>query len=76
MKNYITLDNGGYGPADEREGGHDDTVMALAIAVTCHAIGGPITVYEGETVMDLMREVAQIDPNMFHQTIWADRDEE
>jgi len=40
MRDYITLENGGYGPADERAG-HDDTVMAMAIACICAATEGP-----------------------------------
>lgn len=34
MKNYITLPNGGFGNADGVKE-HDDTVMALGIALTC-----------------------------------------
>jgi hypothetical protein len=43
MGNYITLENGGYGNADHEA--HDDTVMALAIAVTCHILDGPLMAY-------------------------------
>lgn len=39
MRDYITLDNGGYGPADAKTG-HDDTVMAMAIACICAATEG------------------------------------
>lgn len=41
LVNYVSLDNGGYGPADGK-GGHDDTVMALAIAVLCHLQEPPL----------------------------------
>jgi hypothetical protein len=44
MENYITLPNdkrGGFGPADEASGGHDDHVMALSIAVTAHSLEAP-----------------------------------
>jgi hypothetical protein len=34
MKNYVVLPDGGYGNADGAKE-HDDTVMALAIALTC-----------------------------------------
>jgi hypothetical protein len=43
MLNYVTLDNGGYGPANED--GYDDTVMSLAITVTCHAMDSPVLAY-------------------------------
>lgn len=39
MRDYVTLPNGGYGPADEKHG-HDDTVMALSIACICSATEG------------------------------------
>jgi hypothetical protein len=40
MRDYVTVDRGGYGPADEKHG-HDDTVMAMAIAVTAHHLSAP-----------------------------------
>jgi hypothetical protein len=40
MRDYVTQDTGGYGPADEKHG-HDDTVMSIAIAVTGHKMSGP-----------------------------------
>ena len=40
MRDYVTQDSGGYGPADEKHG-HDDTVMSLAIALTGHKMSGP-----------------------------------
>ena len=39
MRDYVTQENGGYGPADEKHG-HDDTVMAMAIALTGHFMSG------------------------------------
>jgi hypothetical protein len=39
MRDYITLPNGGYGPADTKTG-HDDTVMAMAISCICAATEG------------------------------------
>ena len=36
MSQYVRKDNGEYGPADEESGGHDDTVMALGIALFCN----------------------------------------
>ena len=44
MRNFVTLSSGGYGPADESHG-HDDTVMALAIACICSATEGPLMAY-------------------------------
>lgn len=41
MMNYVTLPGGGYGNADG-EAGHDDTVMAYAIAVASNFYNGPI----------------------------------
>lgn len=40
MRFYVTLDNGGYGNADDSI--HDDRVMALAIATTCHMMEPPL----------------------------------
>lgn len=40
MRDYVTAERGGYGPADEKHG-HDDTVMAMAIALTGHKMSGP-----------------------------------
>lgn len=45
MRDYISLPNGGYGNAGNED--HDDTVMSLAIAVTCHSMEGPLMPYEG-----------------------------
>lgn len=40
MRDYVTLDNGSYGNSNGSE--YDDTVMALAIAVTCNQLDGPL----------------------------------
>lgn len=48
MRDYITLDNGGYGPADAKYG-HDDTVMSLAIACICSSTDGPPSPFQGPT---------------------------
>lgn len=45
MRDYVTLPNGGYGNAGNEA--HDDTVMSLAIGVTCHSMEGPLMPYEG-----------------------------
>lgn len=46
MRDYVTLENGGYGPADGSE--HDDTVMALAIGTTAQMMEPPLPAY-GQT---------------------------
>ena len=43
MDNYVTLDGGGYGPADAEE--HDDTVMALAIGIMSSLQEGLLPAY-------------------------------
>lgn len=45
MRDYVTLPSGGYGPASEK--GYDDTVMALAIGITAHALEPPLMAYAG-----------------------------
>jgi len=47
MRTYITLPNGGYGPA--ANDGYDDCVMALAIACICASTEGPVIGYAGPT---------------------------
>lgn len=47
MRDYVTLPNGGYGNAGNER--HDDTVMSMAIAVTCHSMEGPLMPYEGQS---------------------------
>jgi hypothetical protein len=43
MRDYVTLPNGGYGPAVST--GHDDTVMALAIDCICASTESPLLSY-------------------------------
>lgn len=52
MRDYVTLEGGGYGPASKEggplgEGGHDDTVMSLAIGMACHFMEVPVQAYSG-----------------------------
>jgi hypothetical protein len=58
MRNYVALeDKVGYGPADED--GHDDAVMALAIACICSATDGPLRAYEGdEEIRSRLEQIA------------------
>lgn len=44
MRNFVTLDPVGFGPANEQSG-HDDTVMAMAIACICSSTDGPLAAY-------------------------------
>lgn len=45
MRDYVTLPEGGYGNASSS--GFDDTVMSLAICVTCHSMEPPMMAYSG-----------------------------
>ena len=47
MRTYVTLPNGGYGPADGSGRSYDDRVMAMAIACICASTEGPLVGYEG-----------------------------
>lgn len=47
LRGYVALDRGGYGPASDK--GHDDTVMALAIAYIVAATDTPLAPYRGTT---------------------------
>lgn len=62
MRNYVTLEHGGYGPANRS--GHDDTVMALAIACICNATEGPKAAYESamNQAVEQLRETEQDRP--------------
>lgn len=48
MMTFVTLPHGGYGNAEGHGRGHDDTVMALAIACICSSTDGPVGAYERE----------------------------
>lgn len=43
LKDYVTLDGGGYGPATD--GGYDDCVMSMAQAIACHMLESPIEAF-------------------------------
>jgi hypothetical protein len=45
MRDYVTLDGGGMGPASDE--GHDDTVTSLAIGIACHFMEVPTEAYVG-----------------------------
>lgn len=69
MANYVTQDNGGFGPADDKNG-HDDTVMALAIDVLCHLTEPPLPPYGTLQPLAQIRDQAQ----QVRQLIMAERD--
>lgn len=47
MTNFISLPDGTFGPAEGEGRGHDDTVLALAIAVVCHLSEPVLPPYSG-----------------------------
>jgi len=47
LRDYVTLPDGGFGPANPK--GHDDTVMAMAQAVAVHMLEGPVGFFDGAT---------------------------
>jgi len=63
--NYVDLGNGTYGPANEVKSakggggvkGYDDTVMAMAQALTCHQFEAPMEVYTGMSEMMARNDV-------------------
>jgi hypothetical protein len=61
MRNYVTMDNGEYGPADNK--GHDDHVMALAIAAICSSTDGPLMAYDGGEKFRAAREELEPTPS-------------
>lgn len=46
MTNYVTVGNGEYGNGNNEE--HDDTVMSLAMGVTCHVMDAPLMAFGQE----------------------------
>ncbi len=58
MRNYVSLPEGGYGPADGTNG-YDDTVMALAIACIANSTSGPLMPYEGDTPARHLRDMLE-----------------
>lgn len=61
MRDYVTLNNGGYGPADDKTG-HDDTVMAMAIACICAATEGAPAPFTAAPYTERHREGRPIGP--------------
>lgn len=61
MSNYVILDNGEYGNGNNEE--YDDTVMSMAMAVTCHTFDSPLMAYgeESQSVRDDLEEAGVFD---------------
>ena len=62
MRTYVTLPNGGYGPADGSGRSHDDCVMAMAIACICASTEGPVSGYDGPLGEPEARDALPITP--------------
>ena len=62
MRTYVTLPNGGYGPADGSGRSHDDCVMAMAIACICASTEGPVHGYEGPMGSEEPHDALPISP--------------
>jgi hypothetical protein len=65
MRDYVTLDRGGYGPADEHNG-HDDTVMSLAIALTGHETSSPTPAITSDALISEMNGEIATDPYTYN----------
>lgn len=79
MRDYVTTEDGGYGPA--AEDGFDDTVMGMAIAIICHMLEGPVPAYglasaEAEDEDDGTRELVGVSASsMLPWESWGEDDE-
>lgn len=72
MRDYVTLEGGGYGPASEK--GHDDTVMALAIGTVAAAVSSPMSPFGENQVTPLLpkrraTETQALDPDFWDTII-------
>jgi hypothetical protein len=72
MRDYVTLEGGGYGPASEK--GHDDTVMALAIGTVAAAVSSPMSPFGENQVTPLLpkrraSETQALDPDFWDTII-------
>lgn len=63
MRDYVTLDGGGYGPA--ARDGFDDTVMALAITCICASTEGPLRAY-GDSGVPMQDEATPVEAPWEH----------
>ncbi len=78
LQNFIRYDNGDYGPADEKHG-HDDTVMALAIALFCNYLepaptqrNNDIQTRDLAPAINRMMETGDIDEDLYN-LLYGDR---
>lgn len=69
LSKYVTLDNGGFGPVDEQQGGFDDCVTSLAIAVLCHLTEPPLPPYGSMQPQSEMRNALNAAKNAVGQTL-------
>jgi hypothetical protein len=72
LRDYVTLPQGGYGPASDR--GHDDTVMSLAIACIASATEPPVDPFGQNPVTPLLpnkraTETQALDPDYWESVI-------
>ncbi len=67
LKDYVTLDGGGYGPASQD--GYDDCLMAWCQAIACHAFENPIEAYGAGPNSDLDESIL---PSHLPWTSWKD----
>lgn len=65
MKNYVQLPSGSFGNSNDEE--HDDTVMALAICVTC-------ILYEAPTLMayGVGKQRKELEERQEQEPVWSD----
>lgn len=77
MQHYVTLLDGGYGPANEH--GFDDCVMALAQAITCHMMSSPVLPYGANSVPEYVTPEDAVNGGMLGVTLpweqWKDNEE-
>ena len=62
MRTYVTLPNGGYGPAAGSGRSHAACVMAMAIACICASTEGPVHGYEGPMGSEEPHDALPISP--------------
>jgi hypothetical protein len=67
MVSYIRTDNGGFENGAGND--HDDTVMAIAIAITTHLLDPPLVPYQRDTsATEMAQQVASLIPEAVRRT--------
>lgn len=78
MQNYVTYENGGYGPASEE--GFDDCVMSMAQGITCHLMSSPVMPYGSAMIPEYPNSEAAVEGGMMGIELpwerWRGPDEE